>query len=115
MTISENPANPSDVLTKAAVRAASALGFTNTQLARIVDIEEVSLNAPIDPASETGLRARQIIQIYQHLHALTGNDSKAITHWMQTKSRRLGSSPIDRMQTSDGLDRTLSYLESLKQ
>ena len=113
MAISENTTNRPDVLTKAAVRAASELGLTNTQLARIIDIDEGSLGALINPAGESGLRARQLIRIYQHLHAMTGNDRAAMAHWVRTKSRRLDSAPIDRMLTADGLDQTLAYLESL--
>jgi len=114
MAISQKITGRPDVLKKASIRAASALGITSAQLARVIGIDEASLDESIDPAGDAGLRARQLVQIYLHLHALTGNDSAAMTHWMQTKSRQFGSSPIERMQTADGLDQTLAYLESLR-
>lgn len=73
-----------------------------------------ALRLALPPSVNAELRTRQLVQIYLHLHALTGNDSAAMTHWMQTKSRQFGSSPIERMQTADGLDQTLAYLESLR-
>jgi hypothetical protein len=114
MTISEKITSRPDVLKKASVRAGSALGITRAQFARIVGIDEASLDGPIDPTGDAGLRARQLVQIYLSRYALTGNDRIAMTHWMKTNSRQLGSSPIERMQTADGLHQTLCYLESLR-
>jgi hypothetical protein len=80
----------------------------------MMGIDGENPDAATDPAGDAGLRARQLVQIYLHLHALTGNDSAAMTHWMQTKSGQLDSSTVERMQTIGGLDQTLSYLESLQ-
>jgi hypothetical protein len=113
MGSSENNLRPGDILAKAVERAASPLGLTSGQLALILGINESDLGASIDPESRVGIRARQLIQIYQHLYALTGNDSSKMTHWMKTRNRQFTSAPIDRMQNTLGLEEIITYLELL--
>jgi hypothetical protein len=113
MASPENNLRPGDILAKAVERAASPLGLTSGQLALILGVDERDLGATIDPESRAGIRARQLIRIYQHLYALTGNDSSKMTHWMKTRNRQFASAPIDRMQNTLGLEEIITYLELL--
>lgn len=106
-------ANPSTVLAKATLRAALALDINEIQLARILDIDEACLASAIEPASRSGQRAQQLIRIYQHLSARTGNDKAAMSQWMRTSNRRFVCSPRERVQAAEGLDEVTAYLDSL--
>jgi len=106
-------ANPSKVLAKATLRVAFALDINEMQLARILSVDEEYLGFAIEPASCLGQRAQQLIRIYQHLSARSGNDDAAMSHWMATSNRRFGCSPRERMQTTEGLDEVIAYLDSL--
>lgn len=106
-------ANPSKVLTKATFRAAFALDINEMQLARILSVDEECLGSAIEPASYPGQRARQLIRIYQHLSARSGNDDAAMSRWMATNNRRFGCSPRELVQTMEGLDKVIAYLDSL--
>lgn len=115
MASSKNSSYQPDVLTNATLRAGSALGLTSTQVSLVLGIEEEELeNITIDSLSCTGLRAKQIIQIYEHLYALTGYNQTTMCHWMRTKNRQFSASPVEEIQTTAGLEKVLSYLESLR-
>jgi hypothetical protein len=111
-----------DVLAEAASRAASELQLSTAQYADALGIEVADKGGvyateavlPIDPQSKAGKRGLQLIQIYQRLHAQTGNDRVAIAHWMMSENRQLGSKPIDLVRTTDGMGQITAYLESLK-
>ena len=113
MGSSENNLRPGDILAKAVERAASPLGLTSGPLALILGINESDLGASIDPESSVGIRARQLIQIYQYLYALTGNDISKMTHWIKIGNQQFKSAPIDRMQNTLGLEEIITYLELL--
>lgn len=110
-----------EVLAKAALRAARDLQLTAAQYVDALGVDVTGPNgayameagAPIDPHSDAGPRALQLIRIYQRLHALTGNDRTAMAHWMRTENRQLGSRPIDSVSTTEGLGQITPYLESL--
>ncbi len=106
--------NPSEVLANATLRAALLLDVNEKQLASILGVDEAFLVAAIEPASCPGLRAQQLIRIYQRLSAMTGNDRAAMSHWMTTSNRRFNCNPRERMQNPEGLDEVVSYLDSLE-
>lgn len=114
MGASENNHRSGEILTKAVQRAAAELEITSRQLALILGTDESNLKTFIDPESSEGFRARQFILIFRCLHALMGNDSSAMAHWLKTKNREFTSAPIDRMQTGWGLEEVIAYLESRK-
>lgn len=114
MGASENNRRPGEILAKAVQRAAAELEVTPQQLGLSLGSEESNLRAFIDPESSEGFRARQFILIFQYLHALMGNDTRAMAHWVKTKNREFTVAPIDKMQTAQGLEKVTAYLESRK-
>ena len=111
--MSGSTVNPSEVLAKAISLAAVVLDINENQLAAILGVDIAFLAVAIEPASCTGLRALQLIRIYQRLSAITGNDNAAMSQWMTTTNRRFDCSPRELMQTAEGLDEVTSYLDSL--
>jgi hypothetical protein len=105
--------SPSEVLAKAVLRTAVALKIDEKHLAKILSLDKAFLTVAIEPVNCPGLRAQQLIRIYQRLSAITGNDDAAISHWMTTSNRRFDCSPRNRMQTGEGLDDVTYYLESI--
>jgi|SRR5690554_684355 len=109
------------VLAKVAARAAAELQLSTAQYIDVLGVDSTGLNGlnvadsgtPIDPQSQAGKRALQLIEIYQLLQSQTGNDHAAMVHWMTTENRRLGSRPIDLVATTAGLGQITAYLESL--
>tara|TARA_R110001583_G_scaffold195353_1_gene372126 strand:+ start:9916 stop:10272 length:357 start_codon:yes stop_codon:yes gene_type:complete len=113
--------NQGQLLAKAAARAAAELQLSTAQYIAALGDDATDLNgisaadsgSPMDPQSQAGKRALQLIEIYQLLQSQTGNNRKAMAHWMTTENRRLGSHPIALVTTTAGLDQITAYLESL--
>jgi len=105
--------NPSEVLAKATLRAAVAMKIDEERLAAILGVDTDFVGVAIEPVSSPGLRAKQLIRIYQQLSRIIGNDTVAMAHWMTTSNRQFDCSPRDRMMTSEGLDDVTSYLGSI--
>jgi hypothetical protein len=82
-----------------------------------IDKEQLAiiLGVVIEPVSSPGLRAQQLIRIYQQLSPIIGNDTVAMAHWMTTSNRQFDCSPSDRIQTAEGLNDVEFYLESILQ
>tara|TARA_R110001599_G_scaffold348060_1_gene574924 strand:- start:765 stop:1118 length:354 start_codon:yes stop_codon:yes gene_type:complete len=112
--------NQGQVLAKVAARAAAELQLSTAQYINALGDDEadpsglsaVDSGSSIDPQSQVGKRALQLIEIYQLLQSQTGNNRVAMAHWMTTENRRLGSRPID-LVTTAGLGQITAYLESL--
>ncbi len=110
-----NKRRPGEILMEAAKRAAGELEITSRQLALILGVDKTDPGSFLDPDSSEGLHARQFILVFRYLQGLTGNNSRAMAHWVRTKNREFSSAPVDRMQATNGLDKIIAYLESLSQ
>ncbi len=113
MAASKVSKDSSEVLAKATVRVANALEINERELAIILGVDAAVISASIEPESCSGLRALQLIRIYQQLATFTGNDTAAMVHWLKTSNRRFRCSPKERMQSFDGLEEVKLYLDSL--
>lgn len=54
----------------------------------------------------------KLVQLYQLLITITGSDAAARC-WLRSMNDALKGTPLDLMQSQDGLDRVLHYLESV--
>ena len=54
------------------------------------------------------------IRCYRALFALTGGDSKQMTHWMHTENRHIGGVPAQQVKTVQGLITVLEYLDAIR-
>jgi len=102
------------VLAKAVKNAASALGFTQTELADIIGRDRSSLSRGIDPESKSGELARLFIRCYRALHALVGGDTQNMVHWFATNNKHLHGTPKELVHSIQGLVAVLRYLDALR-
>lgn len=46
------------------------------------------------------------------LNALVGNDPENFAHWMRTHNLHLGGMPLELIQTNEGFQKVMAYLDS---
>jgi hypothetical protein len=106
--------NPSEVLARATLRAAVAMKIDGERLAVILGVDTNFVDVALEPVSNPGRRAQQLVRIYQQLSGIIGHDTVAMAHWMTTSNKRFDCSPRDRIQAAEGLDDVEFYLESIQ-
>ena len=111
---------PEVVLTKAVVRAAALLGFTQRELAAILGISEATVSrlradkyrlSPHRP-KEWEL-ARLFVRLFRSLDALWGHDDVART-WLASPNLGLAARPRDLLSSVEGLVRVVGYLDAAR-
>jgi len=106
------------VLAEAVRNIARHIDLTNQQLGGILmmsdqEIGEIRFEEPstvftkVDPE-----RAVLFVRMYFSLDALTGGNDVVARAWLRSQNTDLGSSPLDKMQTKDGLAMVCSYVHS---
>jgi hypothetical protein len=68
----------------------------------------------LEPRSAAGLRALKIIQLFGSLTALAGHDDETRRAWLNGHTRALGGRALELIQTAEGLDAVLAYLERMR-
>jgi len=109
----------SEVLTRAVVRAARALGFSQRLLAAILGISEASASRltrgrTIDPVTKEGELAVLLIRLYRSLDTLVGGSEGKARDWMAARNLHLGGAPVELVRTVTGLIRVTEYLDALR-
>lgn len=111
--------DPEVMLTEATLKAAALLGLTNAQLAGVIGVSGSTISrykkdkARISPTSKTGELALLLVRVFRSLSPLVGSDGELHRVWMHSDNKALGGVPIELIVESDGLVRTLSYLEGM--
>jgi hypothetical protein len=112
-------AESSRVLTKALVRAARSLGFSQRTLAAIIGISESSasrLNRGrlVDPDSKEGELALLFLRAFRSLDALLGGNDEASRKWMHAENHHLRGVPARLVCSVSGLVRVADYLDAMR-
>lgn len=108
------------VLTRAALRAADLLGLNDTELAQIIGVSAATVSryrsgtAQIDPARKPGELALLLVRLFRSLDPLVGSDSEKRKAWMHTRNQTLGGVPAKLVLNTEGLVRTLAYLDGIR-
>ncbi|MDP3861452.1 MAG: XRE family transcriptional regulator [Phaeovulum sp.] len=106
------------VLTKAMLGAAMRLGLTARQLAQIVGVSEATVSrlkrgeAALETGSKPFELAALLVRAFRSLDAITGGDEAVARVWMTAPNAALGTRPIERMTTVQGLVDVTSYLDA---
>lgn len=108
-----------DVLTKALLRAAAALGLSRRELARIIGISEPTLSRAargrhLDPASKPGELAALFLRAYRSLDALLGGDAGKARLWLRAANAHLNAVPAELMAHAAGLALVVEYLDAAR-
>lgn len=98
-----------DVLAKAITRLQPILGLTLQQLLAVLGTSRLEA---LEPSSDSGRRAAKLILIYRRLCACVGNNGADLRQWMTSHNHYFGSRPVDVIDTEEGLDQVLQYLNA---
>ena len=105
-------------LTKAVLRAAERLGLVEA-LPRILDIDEFTMTrlsggeALLDPDKAEWIAATRFASLFRSLILLLGDANEART-WLGQSHQTLGAPPAELLQTAEGRERVLSYLDAVQ-
>jgi len=110
---------PAAVLTKATLRAAERLDVPQRVLARVLGVSAASLSRlgrsrAIDPTSKEGELAALFVRLYRGLDSLVGGSDEKARAWLAAPNEHLGGSPVELVQSVQGLVRTIEYIDSMR-
>jgi len=113
-------ASDSAVLSKAVVRAAQLLGFTQRDVAAALGLSEATTSRLYagkyqlsrERAHEWEL-ARLFVRLFRSLDALWGHEDSA-HQWLGSENRALGARPKTLVRSVEGLVRVVAYLDAAR-
>ena len=103
-----------NVLSKAVINAGKALGMSQAQIGIVIGKDRTSISRGIDPDSKSGELALLLIRCYRSLFVLVGGNSDDMKHWMVTQNKHTGGVPAQQVQTVQGLNHVLEYLDAMR-
>ncbi len=116
------PAAVSDaaVLSKAVVRAAQLLGFTQRDVAAALGLSEATTSRlfagkyllSAERAHEWEL-GRLFVRLFRSLDALWGHEDSA-RQWLASENGALGARPKDLVRSIEGMVRVVAYLDAAR-
>jgi hypothetical protein len=116
-----NPApDPAVVLSRALLRAASALGLNGQTMARVVGVSAASWSRlaagqrAVNPGSKEGELALLFLRLYRSLDALVGGDAEKAGAWLRAPNSHLSAVPLECIQSVVGLVRVDEYLDAVR-
>ena len=113
-----SPASEGAVVTKAVLRAATALEVSNKALAKILGISEASVSRmgsgafELRPDDKTFEVAILFLRLFRALDAIVGGEEAVARAWLKNHHTVLASSPAALIQTLTGLVTVVGYLDA---
>ncbi|MCB1377996.1 MAG: DUF2384 domain-containing protein [Alphaproteobacteria bacterium] len=110
--------DPSQVLTKAVVRAASQLEVTAKALSAILGLSEASVSRMKqgDFKLEAGTKPFELgvlfVRLFRSLDAIVGGDEVVARSWLRNPNLVLDGRPLDKISTIAGLTDVIAYLDA---
>jgi uncharacterized protein (DUF2384 family) len=107
------------VLTKAVVRAAQALGLSQSKLARALGVSDPTVSRMfaekylLDPARKEWELAALFVRLFRALDSIVASDEKARA-WLASENQALGERPVELLGSAEGLIRVLHYLDAAR-
>ncbi|BDG08646.1 MbcA/ParS/Xre antitoxin family protein [Anaeromyxobacter paludicola] len=114
-----NTPEPSAVLTKATLRAASSLDVSNAELAKIIGVSAASVSRlrssarTIAPGTKEGELALTFLRLYRSLAALLADPAKCRS-WFHSQNHHLGGVPAELVRRVEGLVDATQYLDAMR-
>ncbi len=102
------------VLSKALLNAGKELGVSQSILGKVIGKDRTSIHRGIEPSSKSGELALLFIRCYRSLYVLIGGKNGDMKHWMHTENRHTGGVPAEQIQTVQGLNHVLEYLDAMR-
>ena len=108
------PIDNNAVLSEALLNTGKALGMTQVQVGNVIGKDRTTLSRGLSPASKSGELALLFIRCYRSLYVLIGGKPDDMKHWMHTENRHTGGTPVEQVQTVQGLNHVLEYLDAMR-
>ena len=108
-----------EVLTKAVVNAARALGLSQSRVATTLGVSDPTVSRMftgkylLDPARKEWEMAALFVRLFRSLDSIVASDDKARA-WLSSENSALGARPADLLPSAEGLIRVLSYLDAAR-
>ena len=112
--------DPSEVLSRALLRAAASLGVNGQTMAQVVGVSPASWSRlaagqrTVDPESKEGELALLFLRLYRSLDALVGGDAEKARAWLRAQNAHLSAVPLECIQSVAGLVRVDEYLDAVR-
>jgi transcriptional regulator with XRE-family HTH domain len=113
------PEQQRQVLTKAVVNAARALGLSQSKVAATLGVSDPTASRMftgkylLDPERKEWELAALFVRLFRSLDSIVASDEKARA-WLAAENRALGARPLDLLPSAEGLIRVLLYLDSAR-
>jgi hypothetical protein len=107
------------VLTKAVVRAARALGLSQARVASTLGVSDPTASRMfaekyfLDPQRKEWELAALLVRLFRSLDSIVGSEEKARA-WLHSENTALGARPVDLLASAQGLIRVLFYLDAAR-
>lgn len=111
--------DPGTTLTKAVMRAAEHLNFSQAALAHVLGISPASISRMAGGQYVLDNRRKEwefgvlFVRMFRSLDAILGHGEQART-WLQDNNLALGGKPVDLMRSTEGLVRVVHYLDAIR-
>jgi transcriptional regulator with XRE-family HTH domain len=108
-----------EVLTKAVVNAAKALGVSQSKVASTLGVSDPTASRMftgkylLDPERKEWELAALFVRLFRSLDSIVASDEKARA-WLNSENSALGARPLDLLPSAEGLIRVLLYLDSTR-
>jgi transcriptional regulator with XRE-family HTH domain len=108
-----------EVLTKAVVNAAKALGVSQSKVASTLGVSDPTASRMftgkylLDPERKEWELAALFVRLFRSLDSIVASDEKARA-WLNSENSALGARPLDLLPSAEGLIRVLLYLDSAR-
>jgi len=113
-------ADDAAVLSKAVVRAARLLSFSQRELAHILGVSEATASRLVAGSYRlSSARTKEwelallLVRLFRSLDALWGHEGAART-WLSTDNLALCARPVDLIPSVEGLVRVVNYLDNAR-
>jgi hypothetical protein len=108
----------SQIVTKAALRAAERLEIKSTVLAKILGLSEPTVSRmrkgayELEPEQKSFELAVLFVRLYRSLDGIVAGDDTVASDWLINKNTVLNGVPLELIQTISGLTNVIEYLDS---
>lgn len=108
-----------EVLTKAVINAARALGISQARVASTLGVSDPTASRMfggkylLDPARKEWEMAALFVRLFRSLDSIVASDDKARA-WLASENSALGARPADLLPSAEGLIRVLAYLDAAR-
>lgn len=106
------------VLSKALCRAASYMGISNAETARIIGVSEPTVSRlrngkyELRDGTKPFELAQYLVRLFRGLDAIAGGDDETTRSWLRSENAVLKGVPVELMKKISGLTAVVSYVDA---